>query len=88
MGALPRVSAIRVLGRGKEGHFGLRGMRERADRIGATLSVTSAPRKGTEITVTVPGRAIFRKGSTRLASRVRSIFSQGHVRKSQRSGST
>ena len=33
--------------RGKEGHFGLRGMRERAARIGATLSVTSAPGTGT-----------------------------------------
>ena len=61
--------------RGKEGHFGLRGMRERAARIGATLSVTSAPGKGTAIVVTVPGRVIFRKASTRLAARIRSMLS-------------
>jgi hypothetical protein len=63
-------------------------MRERAERIGASLSVISAPGAGTAITVTVPGRVIFRKRSTRLAARVQSMFSQGHVRESQRSGST
>lgn len=61
--------------RGKEGHFGLRGMRERAERIGAALSVTSAPGKGTVIVVTVPGRVIFRKASTNLAARIRSMLS-------------
>jgi signal transduction histidine kinase len=61
--------------RGKEGHFGLRGMRERAARIGATLSVNSAPGTGTAIIVTVPGRAIFRKTSTGAAAKVRSMFS-------------
>ena len=60
---------------GKEGHFGLRGMRERAARIGATLSVTSAPGTGTAIVVTVPGRVIFRKASTGLAARIRSMLS-------------
>jgi len=66
---------LTVAERGKEGHFGLRGMRERAARIGATLSVTSAPGAGTAITVTVPGRVIFRTTSTRLAAKVRSMFS-------------
>jgi signal transduction histidine kinase len=61
--------------RGKEGHFGLRGMRERAARIGATLSVNSAPGTGTAIIVTVPGRVIFRKASTSLAARIRSMLS-------------
>jgi signal transduction histidine kinase len=61
-----------VAERGKEGHFGLRGMRERAARIGATLSVTTAPGTGTAIVVTVPGRVIFRKASTPLAARIRS----------------
>jgi signal transduction histidine kinase len=61
-----------VAERGKEGHFGLRGMRERAVRIGATLSVTSAPGTGTAINVTVPGRVIFRKARTPLAARIRS----------------
>lgn len=60
--------------RGKEGHFGLRGMRERAGRIGATLTVTSAPGTGTAIVVTVPGRVIFRKVSTGLGARIRSML--------------
>lgn len=62
--------------RGKDGHFGLPGMRERADRIGATLSVTSAPGTGTEVIVTVPGRVIFRKTSTRIAAKIRSMLSR------------
>jgi len=62
--------------RGKEGHFGLPGMRERASRIGATLSVTSTPGAGTAVVVTVPGRAIFRKAPTRLTERLWSMFSR------------
>ena len=57
-----------VAERGKEGHFGLRGMRERAGRIGATLSVTSAPGTGTAIIVTVPG-ASFSARHARLSPR-------------------
>jgi signal transduction histidine kinase/ligand-binding sensor domain-containing protein len=34
---------------GPEGHYGLRGMRERAEGIGGTLTVTSAVGKGTQI---------------------------------------
>ena len=36
------------------GHWGLLGMRERAGRIGATLSVRSAPGEGTEIVLAAP----------------------------------
>jgi PAS domain S-box-containing protein len=36
------------------GHLGLRSMRERAERAGGALTVTSAPALGTAITVTVP----------------------------------
>jgi len=50
-------------------------MRERAARIGATLSVTSGLGTGTAIIVTVPGRVIFRKASTRLAKRIQSMLS-------------
>lgn len=60
--------------RGKDGHFGLRGMRERAAHVGATLSVISAPGKGTAIVVTVPGRVIFRHASTNLATKIWSWF--------------
>ena len=60
---------------GKDGHFGLSGMRERASRIGATLSVTSTPGAGTAIVVTVPGRAIFSTAQTRLSARLWSMLS-------------
>jgi signal transduction histidine kinase len=61
---------------GRDGHFGLPGMRERASRIGATLSMTSTPGTGTAVVVTVPGRAIFlRTSSIRFVRKLRSVFS-------------
>ena len=36
------------------GHFGLMGMRERAQRVGARLQVTSAPGAGTQVKVSMP----------------------------------
>lgn len=36
------------------GHFGLIGMRERADEIGAKLIVSSAPGRGTSVSITLP----------------------------------
>jgi signal transduction histidine kinase/GAF domain-containing protein len=36
------------------GHFGLRGMRERAEEFGGTLDLTSAPDQGTTVTLTLP----------------------------------
>lgn len=36
------------------GHFGIRGMRERARRINATIAISSAPGHGTSITVSAP----------------------------------
>lgn len=38
----------------RQGHFGLDGIRERSERIGARLSVESRPREGTTVTTTVP----------------------------------
>ena len=52
-----------VLAEGKEGHFGLKGMRERAARIGAKLAVTSSAESGTEITLVVPGDLVFRQAA-------------------------
>ena len=40
--------------RSPDGHYGLRGMGERAEQIGATLAVESAPGKGTRISVEAP----------------------------------
>jgi signal transduction histidine kinase/ligand-binding sensor domain-containing protein len=46
--------------RGREGHYGIQGMRERAERIAAKLTIMSTTGSGTQVTVLVPGRIIFR----------------------------
>lgn len=48
-----------VVEHGKEGHFGLHGMRERAERINAKFTLVSAENSGTVITLIVPGRIAF-----------------------------
>jgi nitrate/nitrite-specific signal transduction histidine kinase len=35
-------------------HFGIQGMRERAEMLGGTLAIESAPGRGTMVTVRVP----------------------------------
>jgi signal transduction histidine kinase len=45
----------------KRGHFGIRGMRERARRIGATLAIDSRERVGTRLTVTLGEAGAGRK---------------------------
>jgi len=45
--------------KGKEGHFGIRGMHERAGRIGAKLRLKSTS-PGTEVELVVPGNLAFR----------------------------
>jgi signal transduction histidine kinase len=49
----------RIVQAGRDGHFGLAGMRERADRIGARLYVSSSGAAGTEIELVVPGDVAF-----------------------------
>ncbi len=48
-----------VLNSGREGHWGLVGMRERAERIGAKFRIWSGDHTGTEIELIVPGHAAF-----------------------------
>jgi signal transduction histidine kinase/ligand-binding sensor domain-containing protein len=52
-----------VLETGKDGHFGLRGMRERAARIGGRVAIDTAPLSGTAVTLIVPGRVAFTTAS-------------------------
>lgn len=47
--------------KGKEGHFGLQGMRDRAQRIMAKLTVETSTAFGTEIKLVVPGGIIYSK---------------------------
>ena len=49
---------------GREGHWGLTGMRERAERIAATLRVLSRQGNGTEIHLSVPGDIAFQVESS------------------------
>jgi signal transduction histidine kinase len=56
--------APEVLQKGRQGHFGLQGMRERAARIGAKISIASSASLGTEIKLVVPGGIIFRARGT------------------------
>ena len=44
---------------GPAGHFGLRGMRERAQQIGGQLTVWSGPGSGTEVVLSVPGAIAY-----------------------------
>ena len=44
---------------GREGHFGLAGMRERADQIDAQFEIASRAGAGTEIVVTVPAGVAY-----------------------------
>jgi signal transduction histidine kinase len=47
---------------GKNGHFGLQGMRERAARIGGKLTILSSTKGGTDVTLVVPGAITFLHG--------------------------
>jgi signal transduction histidine kinase len=53
-----------VLESGREGHWGLSGMRERAERIGARLKLLSRPGNGTEVELRVPSDVAFESGAT------------------------
>jgi signal transduction histidine kinase len=58
----------------KPGHVGLQGMRERAARIGATLSVVGRPGSGTDVVVTVPRRVIFHRPTATVWQRLSGLF--------------
>jgi signal transduction histidine kinase len=49
-----------IAAHGKESHFGMQGMRERALQIGGKLSVVSSADSGTRIELIVPGHIVFR----------------------------
>ena len=53
-----------IMESGIPGHFGLKGMRERAARIASTLTIESMARGGTHVQLNVPARRHI-PGSTR-----------------------
>jgi signal transduction histidine kinase/ligand-binding sensor domain-containing protein len=60
-----RGIAAHVLQSGRDGHWGLPGMRERAERIGARLKLRSRVATGTEIELSVPGYVAFKPQQSR-----------------------
>jgi signal transduction histidine kinase len=66
-----------ILGTGRDGHWGLTGMRERADRIGAEFHVWSSAGSGTEVELSIPGRVAFQQDETHAFSRLRRYFRHG-----------
>jgi ligand-binding sensor domain-containing protein/two-component sensor histidine kinase len=63
-----------IVDRGKNGHFGLPGMRERAARIGGKLTIASSANSGTEITVVVPAGIVFTNSNHSQFERLHSIL--------------
>lgn len=56
---------------GKAGHFGLQGMRERADRIHGKLTTVSSANGGTEVSLVVPGNVVYRKTHPSLLEKLK-----------------
>jgi nitrate/nitrite-specific signal transduction histidine kinase len=55
---------------GRDGHWGLPGMRERAERIGAKVRLWSRPGSGTEVELLVPSHVAFPSRSVDRTARL------------------
>jgi signal transduction histidine kinase/ligand-binding sensor domain-containing protein len=69
-----------LLQTGRPGHWGLVGMRERAERIGANFKVWSSPTAGTEVELSVPSHVAFQAPPN---GRARRWFLRLHLWKSE-----
>jgi signal transduction histidine kinase/ligand-binding sensor domain-containing protein len=68
-----------VLARGhKEGHFGMIGMRERAERIGSSITITSSAGDGSEVALTLPAELAFAKRSLRRRAWLARLLHRDH----------
>jgi ligand-binding sensor domain-containing protein/signal transduction histidine kinase len=71
--------APQIAEKGRQGHFGLQGMRERATRIGGEFKLTTST-SGTQITLQIPGALIFdgaEPGSPNVLARLRGLWNRG-----------
>ena len=55
-----------VLEAGREGHWGLAGMRERATKIGGLLKISSSATAGTEVQLSIPSAVAFQRSPSDL----------------------
>ena len=69
-----------VLDVGKDGHFGLQGMRERASRIGGKLTMVSTLNTGTVVTIVIPEGLVYRAQRTNLFERAISVIKRAKNR--------
>jgi signal transduction histidine kinase/ligand-binding sensor domain-containing protein len=69
------IDAKHLDGDGYAGHYGLRGMRERAELMGSKLAVWSELDSGTEVELRVPASRAYETSSTRRHSRLAEMFS-------------
>jgi signal transduction histidine kinase len=79
------ISADMLEAGGRSGHFGLLGMRERAAKIRAHLTVWSKPAAGTEVDLRVPADMAYRRSqnvprSTGLWRNILRWFAERHSR--------
>ena len=66
-----------VLHSGREGHWGISGMRERAEEIGGSLRLFSRAGAGTEVELSVPGRIAYESNSSQHSHRWFAKFFKG-----------
>jgi signal transduction histidine kinase len=71
-----------VLDLGKDGHFGLQGMRERAGRIGGKLTMVSTLNTGTVVTIVIPEGLVYRAERAGLFERLISVIKRAKNRAS------
>jgi ligand-binding sensor domain-containing protein/signal transduction histidine kinase len=64
---------------GRDGHWGLAGMRERADRIHASFHVWSKTGGGTEVDLSVPAHIAFQDSRERKLGRILRTFKSRHA---------
>jgi ligand-binding sensor domain-containing protein/signal transduction histidine kinase len=74
-----------LLQSGRQGHWGIAGMRERASQIGSAFRVDSVVGKGTEVTLGIPSHIAFRSAGNRSLWRLIRRWLQLTFRHSQSS---
>jgi signal transduction histidine kinase len=64
---------------GREGHFGLHGMRERAKLAGGKLTIWSGPDAGTEIELSIPAAHAYSEASSPRSWMAEKLMGQGDI---------